>query len=108
MPEPGQRATRPPLELIEPHRESAVHTTTYAPAAEVTGPASTDIRYFLTEPLSRGCNTCRITGTVTFAGVSGYLVYQRSLVERSARGHRHALAAMAAGFAMGAVARWFA
>jgi hypothetical protein len=92
------RAAGPPVEL-EAKSSTSPGTAWQAPLSPFE---------YLTEPLSRGCNTCRVTGTLTFAGVSGYLLYQRSLVERAARGHRHSLAAMAVGFGAAAVVRWFA
>ncbi len=52
------------------------------------------------------CEACRLTGTATFAGISGWLLYQRSQVERPARGHRAVLAVMSAGFLAASIARW--
>jgi hypothetical protein len=52
------------------------------------------------------CEVCRITGSATFAGIAGWLLYQRSAVERTARLHRGMLAAMSAGSLVAAVIRW--
>lgn len=54
----------------------------------------------------RDCFTCRASGTVTLAGVSAWLLYQRSQVERSAVGHRRLLAGMSLGFLAASVVRW--
>ncbi len=52
------------------------------------------------------CTTCRWTGTVTFTGISLWLLYERSRIERHARAHRGVLAVMSLGFATAAVVRW--
>jgi hypothetical protein len=54
------------------------------------------------------CESCRVTGAATFSTISLYLGIQVLQLERSAhtRLHRTMLAAMSAGFAAAAVARW--
>jgi hypothetical protein len=96
MPEPSQRDWPDATPASLPHATSGLAHPS---------PLSAD---YWTEPLSRGCNTCRVTGTATFAGISGCLLFQRAAVEKAARGHRLALAGMAGGFAAAAVLRWFA
>lgn len=61
-----------------------------------------------TPPPARDCLACRATGTVTFAGVAAYLLYERSHVPRVAgtRGHRALLLAGAGAFAVASVVRW--
>lgn len=83
--------------------EQAAATRADAPAAA----SNHGLVDTLLEPLSRGCNACRITGTATFAGVSGYMLFERARVERAARGHRAFLAVLAAASASAAVVRWF-
>jgi len=56
-------------------------------------------------PYDDDCFGCKVTGTVTFAGVSGYLWYQRTLVAAAKRGDRRFLAACSAVFACAAVWR---
>eukprot|EP00467_Chlorarachnion_reptans_P003737 CAMPEP_0114538608 /NCGR_PEP_ID=MMETSP0109-20121206/30235_1 /TAXON_ID=29199 /ORGANISM="Chlorarachnion reptans, Strain CCCM449" /LENGTH=98 /DNA_ID=CAMNT_0001722641 /DNA_START=349 /DNA_END=645 /DNA_ORIENTATION=- len=48
----------------------------------------------------KDCMACRVTGTVTLAGMSAYLLYQRMQVERSAIGHRRLLAVMGGSLAV--------
>lgn len=52
------------------------------------------------------CEACRLTGTATFAGISGYLLYELSRVPVAARGHRLLLKGMAAASASAAVWRF--
>jgi len=54
------------------------------------------------------CEACKATGTATFSAASFYLATQFLQLERSSktRLHRTMLAAMSAGFAAAAVARW--
>lgn len=56
------------------------------------------------EPL-KPCDMCRYTGTATFAGVSGYLLWQAAN-NASSMAHRAVLVGMAAGFGALSVARW--
>ena len=56
--------------------------------------------------LITSCTTCRWTGTVTFSGISLWLLYERSRIERHARAHRGILAVMSLGFASAAIVRW--
>ena len=53
----------------------------------------------------QSCLTCRITGTVVFSGVAGWLIYERSRIPVSSRGHRALLVAMSGAFCAAAVAR---
>ena len=57
---------------------------------------------------SRDCLACRVTGSVTFAGVAVYLLYERARVPLvgGARGHRALLLAGAGAFVVASVARW--
>jgi hypothetical protein len=55
----------------------------------------------------RSCLPCRATGSLTFGGVSGWLLYERSKLAAAQRGHRATLAVMSVAFAGAAVARWF-
>ena len=62
-------------------------------------------------PLSRepqrDCLPCRLTGSLTFAGVAGYLVYERARVPVVGGGaHRAVLLAGAAAFAGASIWRW--
>ena len=51
------------------------------------------------------CFGCKVTGTVTFAGVGGYFWYQRSLLAVAKKGDRRFLAACSAVFACAAAWR---
>ena len=51
------------------------------------------------------CFGCKVTGTITFAGVGGYFWYQRALVDVAKRGDRRFLAACSFLFAGAAVWR---
>jgi hypothetical protein len=57
-------------------------------------------------PPSRDCLPCRLTGSVTFAGVAAYLLRERTRVPPSSAGHRALLAGMSAAFAVASVVRW--
>ena len=49
---------------------------------------------------------CRAIGTASFAGVSGYLLWQRASVPRGSVAHRATLAVCSAAFAAAAVFRF--
>jgi hypothetical protein len=66
----------------------------------------------------RACLPCRVTGALTFSGVSAYLLWERSKLPSAAaaaavadaagggaRGHRATLAVLSAAFAAAAVVR---
>ena len=56
------------------------------------------------QPQSEGCDVCRITGTVVFTGVSGYLLNaMRTAKDLPTRGSQLVLAAAFGGLA---IARW--
>lgn len=53
------------------------------------------------------CSACRATGTITFAGVSGYLLHVRATAPQPLTPpHSRLLLALAAASAAAAVARW--
>jgi hypothetical protein len=54
----------------------------------------------------RDCLPCRLTGSLTFAGVAAYLLRERTHVPASSAGHRALLAGMSAAFAVASIARW--
>jgi hypothetical protein len=53
------------------------------------------------------CTACRVTGTLTFAGIAGWLVVERARLPRTGGhpGHRALLAGLSAAFAAAAVWR---
>lgn len=53
----------------------------------------------------RSCLPCRVTGAVTFTGISGWLMYERTRVPVANVGHRATLALMSVGFVGAAIAR---
>lgn len=57
------------------------------------------------QPNERSCLPCRVTGAVTFTGVSGWLLYERARVPLAHTGHRASLALMSVGFLGAAIAR---
>lgn len=62
-----------------------------------------------TSSTDRACLPCRVTGALTFSGVSAYLLWERSKLPSAAgggaRGHRATLAVLSAAFAAAAVVR---
>jgi hypothetical protein len=60
-----------------------------------------------TKPLVKDCLSCRITGALTFAGLTGYVLHTRANVpiRSSTRNHRMFLACIAGSTAMLAVWR---
>lgn len=79
--------------------------------ADPSPPAPAAISSSLVHPSSspsaaiKSCLTCRVTGTVVFAGVAAYLARERAALPHAARGHRALLAGMSAAAAAAAVAR---
>jgi hypothetical protein len=71
----------------------------------VDGPPASSSPGAAPPPYVPPCGVCQVTGAATFTGVAGYLLYQRSLVERSARTHRGVLLAMSGAFVVAAAAR---
>lgn len=55
----------------------------------------------------KSCMPCRITGTVTFTGISAWLMHERAKIPVANTSHRATLAVMSVAFAGGAIARWF-
>ena len=55
---------------------------------------------------ARGCEACRVSGTVGLGGAAVYVAAQLPHVPRAARLHRAMLVAMSAGLGAAAALRW--
>jgi hypothetical protein len=54
------------------------------------------------------CFSCKLSGTIIFAGVSGYMLHERTKVPKSNPSQRRFLLGFAATFGAFSAGRWFA
>ena len=57
------------------------------------------------DQMAKDCLTCRVIGTATFAGASGYMLWERTKIPLTKPAHRHTLLGLSVLFGGLAIAR---